>query len=654
MPLLSEVQWAPGRMDEFSSWMTKELTNAQGDRAGLERDWADYIVQWRAKMPNGVKDFPWPGASNLEFPLTAMHADPIYADLLQTTWQPADPFHVKSRRPDRNAHANALRQLLTRLNEDFLDLRNVSMRAFLDLVVLGTCVYKVHWRHTVRKGRDYDENGEIIERHFTESRPIVETIPLQHFWIPANSWDIDPDATVGAARWVAQEFWLTENELNSKKEQVGTLVEPAWNAANVDLVLNHIKDKRSQTGSNDGNVVDNKIQQEDNYIPSSDFKVRLFEIWSRFDVDGDGVDEDVVTLYHLETGLVVRALHNPFLHGKRPFEAARYLPNFGFYGIGVAEVDDWAQTTTTNLLNGLLDNVTLVNSRMFGAPLGSNVDPDEPIYPGKIWFLGEGEKIQEIRMGDVYQSLPQSMFSIMQWADTRVGSNEIRQGNISGLPSRTPATSLIQSLEQGNKRFDMILGNLRDRELGSIGIKTLQLFAQYLREDPVRWTTWLQGALGPQDTKLVLEALTSVSPEELPLQFGVTITATSALANKEADKQAFLGLIQILAQVMPQLLQLTQVIEQSPPGSLTNDTAQRMFAGSVDMLSKLLERFDIENAEDLVPNAQAIIAGLQAQASGINAGTAGLVTPPAPEVGRGAAPSGLGPEQLGALFGIAG
>jgi len=141
-------------------------------------------------------------------------------------------------------------------------------------------------------------------------------------------------------------------------------------------------------------------------------------------IDGDGIEEDLVVIWHQKAREILRATYNPYLHGRRPFSSAPYIPGPGFYGVGIGEADEWAQIIMSRLLNAAVDNTLLANQRMYSVPLGSNISPDEPIYRGKIWPLGPNEKIGEVRLGEVYPSLGQLMGNMMQWAEQRTSVSE--------------------------------------------------------------------------------------------------------------------------------------------------------------------------------------------------------------------------------------
>ena len=644
MPQVESVKWSKGRQAEFKRWFHQQLWNTKGDQSKLVTVWQDQIEQWRAKLPSGVKEFPWPGASNLRFPLTAIHSDPVYADLMQS-FHGADQFwHVSPiYAPQLTPHANALREALTVVDRDYLRLREVNEKAFLYAIILGTGVYKTHWVHSTRRVKDYGEDGAITERLKVTSRPAIEHVPLNHFFLPADAWDIDPDAPVGGAQWVAQKFFLTEGQLNAAVGTIGGYF-PAYDKKAVEIVKSYLSDRPQE------DTVDQKIRQLDEYTPWQSDKAELYEVWMRYDVDGDGIEEDLVVIWHQETETILRATYNPYFHGQRPFENVRFLPGFGFYGIGMAEIDEWAQETMTKLLNAQIDNVMVANTRMYTVPRGMNASND--VFPGKTWAVGPGEQVGEVRLGDIYPSLPTTMTFMLQMAESRVGVSELRQGNISNLPSRTPAATTLTALQEGKNRHDEVMASMR-LPFGRIGVRVLQLVAQYMQEDPQRWQQYFNATLGQTDAALVLEVLAQ-PVSEIGDTFGVVPTATSSAANKEADKQNFVAVLQLVSQIYPQLVQTAMLIEQAPPGSIAAQTALSAYTGGVELLKRLLERFDIQNPEQYVPDLQA----LQQQ------GAAGL--PGQGQIGQQAGPQfaplggffGTGPfqggggRQLGSLIGL--
>ena len=628
---------------EFALWLSDQLAQTVADRSELDRKWANAILQWHATQPTGTASFPWEGAPDLEMPLTAIHSDPVYADLFQTLSAAADYWTPQARRPDRVAHVNAVREAMTALDRRHLKMKRVNARALMDQVILGTAVYKNHWHASNTPRQDYLPDGSIGKVIRRVSAPRIECVPLQRFYFPASSWDLDPEAP-GGTQWQAQEFFKRPAELRALAQGDATL--PGFDKDALAAVLKMEEDRSP--------LVDQTVRQENKYQPFENRKIRFFEVWAKYDANGDGFEEDVVCWFHLESLQILRILHNPFMHGKWPFHVTQYLPNFGIYGKGIAEIDEWAQNMTTILLNAQIHNVLLSNTQMFAAPLGSNIQPGEAIYPGKVWMVAPGEEMKSIQMGQVHPSIFQSLSGMMQFAEMRTGVSEIRQGNLSGLPSRTPATSLLSILREGNKRFDMILNNTRDVH-SEMGLRMFQNVAQHFRDDPLAWKMFFEQALGQQDAAYVLEVL-SGSVASIEESFGVELTATAAQVNKEVEKQSFIGLMQIVGQIGAQLVQVAQLIMQSPPGTPVYETGAAMFTGGVQLLKQLLQRFDIQNPSEYLGNLEAIAAGIQQQSQGagalpaIGGAQAGLMAPPTSA--QGIPPQILMQQQLGSLVGL--
>jgi hypothetical protein len=617
--MLQPVKWKSGRKTDFRLWLQKQIKDTVSDRRPLEKRWKHAIEDWRAKLPDGTLEFPFVGASNVIFPLTAIHSDPVYSDFMATFHASPHFWNTSPRNESNIEKANSLREALRYINEDFLKLRDVNRVGFLYNVVLGSAVYKDHWMDKSHMKMSYDPTGKARLVAKKVSRPAIQHVPLQHFYFPANAVSLDPDHPVAPAQWCAQKFWLTKAQIKAKVVEDGDLL-PGYDKKEVDHVFNFDRTKEEPT--------DEVIQDEGDLNPFEDLKIDLFEVWVRYDADGDGIEEDIVVIYHEPTMSILRATYNPFRHGQRPFEILNYLPTFGPYGMGVAEVNQWAQYTLTKMLNAQVDNALLANTRMFGFPSGSNILPDEPIYPGRQFALGPNEQIQEIRLSDTYPSLPQSMFSFLQWAEQRTGVSELRQGNITGLPDRTPASTVLSILREGNKRFDMIISNMRE-PFTRMGLRLIQNFAQFAKDTPAEqeWMNYFISVMGEEQALQIFEII-QLSPEEIQREFGITTSATSALANQEVEKQSFVAVLQLVSQIYPQLLQTAQLIDQLPPGTTSHETAVSSYVGGIELLQRLLERFEIQNPEMYIPNMQVALQSQMQQGAGMAPpGAGGPVSP---------------------------
>lgn len=560
----------------------------------MESKWRSQIIQHKARVVgDGTCDVPFIGASDMEYPLTASLSDPVYADFLQTLHAPKDFWSVSAIRPDGVEQAKPLQEFLSLVEQRDIKMRRVNRRALLDMVVHGTCIYKDHILHERKKVQDYGMDGSLQDITKIKYQPMVEAVPLRDFFIPAYAWNIDPD-DVGGAPWVAHRFYQSKGQFK-KAAQGGPPYLPAYDKKAATQV------EAWHTNLQGEDIVESIIEQEDEYVPWRKDKIKLFEFWLRFDTGSDGIEEDIVVLWHHEARQVLRAIHVPLAHGKRIFEAGTYLPGFGFYGMGVAEINEWAQLAVSRLLNETINNASLANTVMLGVPLGANIMPDESVYPGKVWPLGPNERISEVRMGQPYSGMFQIINDVLNAAQQRTAVSELRQGDITGLPSRTPASTVMQLMGESNKRFDMMMANLRDGALSNIGSRALQHIIQISKDDP-RYIAFAMQAMGEKDGAIVASILQG-PVQDIEANFGVAVTATNSKVNKEIDKQNLIGLAQFLGQMYPQQMQYAQALVQMGGAGpeLIVGVLQAAYNGTSEMQRRLVEAYDIQNPEQYTP-----------------------------------------------------
>ena len=336
--------------------------------------------------------------------------------------------------------------------------------------------------------------------------------------------------------------------------------------------------------------------------------IELWEVHARFDTTGNGIEDDIVVFWHQESQTVLRATYQTLV---RPYTAVRYLRGDGFYGIGVSEQLEMWQSTVSDVLNFNIDKILLSNAPMFRASEGANVVPNEPIFPGKIWY-GEKDELEPFFMVAPGSFDINTLQAFLQdGAKQRSGLTDLQYGTIGSLPSRTPATTVTQMLQEGNTRFDMSMKDMRIA-LGEVGLRVLQhlqLNAQDVSNNPdgQDYVRLAAKILGEPEGQFVAAAL-MIPHESIELGVGVQLTATSGASNKELMKQSNLALLQLFTQLGPSFIQLAMLAQQ---GGAVGQTAIDLFEGARQLSLRVLEQFDVTNPEEVVPNVQAL---LQAQA----------------------------------------
>jgi hypothetical protein len=349
-------------------------------------------------------------------------------------------------------------------------------------------------------------------------------------------------------------------------------------------------------------------------------EIELWEIHARFGTKSAYEEDDVVVWYHQPTRKIVRAIYGQYHHGKRPYDKIVYFPGDGFWGIGVCEQKEMFQALGSDLMNFTLDNVVLANSRMIVAKQGANIAPGEPIYPWKT-FIAEGNVRDEFAvfpMADIYPSLPMMSQMIASVGEKRTGISDIQLGQMQNLPGRTPATTMMSLLQEGNRRPDLTIRDMRYEGLSQVGLRVLQLCQQYI-SSPVdyqgqRWLQMISDVLGsPEGGEVAQKLMMPLEPVELGV--GVTLTATSGSANKEVERQGALSLLQLAGQVGPQLVQLTQIAMQAQ-GTPIADVAMKVAQSIQTLYARTLEQYDVRDVEDVATLVDAAAAQMEQGAGG--------------------------------------
>ena len=189
--------------------------------------------------------------------------------------------------------------------------------------------------------------------------------------------------------------------------------------------------------------------------------------FGRWDLDDDGLEEEIVARVLVEKKLLCRVRHLqeefPTPTPRRPFAEATFLPVPGeFYGISLLELLEHLHNLTKVLLDQMIDKHTIANSPWGVYRSASGVRPEIiRMAPGELY------PVSNPQTDIVFPALPQQDQSIalnliglvQSWADrtSMQGSLQfggVPQGKASALRTSTNMSSVLQ---QGDARPERIL-----------------------------------------------------------------------------------------------------------------------------------------------------------------------------------------------------
>lgn len=684
--MADSVKWGKGRLSQFVQWIDWELRFGLQSRLSLERQWREWLEMYRAPAKQPIRKFPYEGASNVVLPIAATDIDQLFAKEMQTLHAPNNLWTMEALNERWVDAAHPMQDALSWLDHHLLKMQSVNERVNLEKYKLGTGIYKTSWNYEKRKVWTYNDQGAVIRAQRIVGQPVVDHVKCADFVLPPYSYAIDPDAQ-GGAPWVAERLRINVDRLRSLAFATEPFA-PNWDQEAVNFILKFVESnqpphdvkiqdldylKLGETKTLDFDKSDSESTKNLAGRYARRFDIELWEVHARFPTGGQGfsidpsrpaqkdVDsqDDIVVWYHLPTRRIVRAIYNPYRHGKRPYEKVVMFPSEGFWGIGICEQKETFQTLGSDLMNFTVDNVLLSNSVMLVAKAGANIVAGEPIYPGKIWIV-DGDVRQDfssMQMAQTYPNLPSLAGQVQAMGERRTGISDIQLGNMQELPGRTPATTMLSLLQEGNRRPDLTIKMMREG-LSNVGLRIVQLLQQYTGS-PVdvggkRLLGLMVQALGMPEGMFAAEKL-ATPLEDAALGLGVSLTATSGSANKEVEKQNYVALLQLAGQITPQFIQLISVAQQAA-GTVVGKVALESALGMRELYGRLLEQYDIKNIADVAPDLKTDTQPLQAGANGQSpGGPAGPQGQPGGAMGPGAIAPGLaapssGAPELGGVF----
>lgn len=617
------VQWAGKAKSDAVEYLHAEIVQAIADRQSLENQWFRYLDLYRAPASQPLKRFPFEGAHNYMLPAMAIDTDTLVATFMQSLHAASNIWSIEALNERWVNAAKPMQDFLEVVDHRLLKMFSVNDRAILEMVKLGTGIYKTGWLYESRPIQTYTPQGKRIKGQKVVTQPFVDHVRLTDFLLPSYSFAIQPDEQ-GGAPWVAERIrlspWQFRNLATSKGEFLPQIDPEDVNAilqfeekavTDYQQVVNRQTYQPRATQWGTSNTAAEPAPGLGTGAASPTVRqIELWEVHARIPTSGNELN-DVILLYHLGTRKILRPVYADWLSGERPYDAIRYVRAEGFYGIGVGEQKEMFQMVNSDLMNFALDNLVLGNSTMLAARAGANIAAGEPIYPGKI-LLTDGEPSKEvmgIQLG-TNNANAQAAFQIFSaLGEKRTGVSDIQLGNIQDLPGRTPATTMVSMLQEGKKRPDLTIKRMRYEGLSNVGLKTLQGLQQMLAQPSANadgWLEWTIDLLGLPEGAAVAEKLISPS-ENVAFGLGVSLTATSGSANKEVERQGLTALLQLTTGVAQQVIQLQTLAIQSA-GTPIAQTAILAANGIIELTKRLMEQYDVRNIEDIIPPATAVAA----------------------------------------------
>lgn len=604
MPYPRELNLDSDTEARLISYLREELVRHYFERQIAIDELKTWQQDYWAKPAQEKKTFPFTGAANIVIPLTAIAVETIHARMM-TTLLALRPFlSAKAVGPiGEDAEKPLARLLDTEILSHGSNGRKAIGDALLEGTKFGTMIAKTGWEEITKKAVRPLADGTNEEFPVLIRRgAAIDAVSQARFLFPFTSKDPQLDAWVGEehsegpyrVKLLEESGFLrkgTYEKLYNWVQQASVGTPPA-------LARQYERDQEI-------------LEKRESHWPR---RIDWVELWCAFDVDQDGQEEEIVVHYHIASQQIMSIRYNWYEDLHRPYRTGVYFPvENRWRGIGICKLNEQFQREITTMHRQRLDNATMANMRMIKIHKLSGYGPNEPIFPGKMWFLDDMEHMDSVQMGEVYQSAFANEQGTLIYSQQRTKINELNLGMPQvGTPGT--ATSDLARLQESNKGFDFVMDGVKEF-VGGIACDTLVNIAQF----GVRHSEYLQFAEGAEKLQQILLLPTPLLRDNVIFD----IASISQQRNKIIERQDWIQISQILQNYFTGMLQLAQFSPQLIPVIV-----KRGMLGGTEALKQILESYDVRNIDRIVlTEIERILGDASATAGAVPVEGGGAGTP---------------------------
>ena len=492
--------------------------------------------------------------------------------------------------PAEMAAANMEKMVHDQLDES--SAVSVLRHALFETVLLGTGIIKGPFSYE-QSSHNWIKNEETGENDYSPKTKLVPRIES------VSCWDFYPDPD--AVRIEDAEYVIQRHVYN--RAQVRDLINRPFFREEA------IRESLNMGASYQARGYESSLQDRESTDELNRKRYEVLEFWGMMDSQlaieaGLDLDDDMDELDEVQincwvcNGQIIRLVLNPFTPSRLPYLVCPYEINpYQFFGVGIPENMDDAQTIMNGHARMAIDNLALAGNLVFDIDETMLVPgQDMKVFPGKIFRRQSGMPGQAIH-GVKFPNT--STENLMMFDRFRQLADES-----TGIPSYSHGTTGVQSTTRTAAGMSMLMG------AAALSIKTVIKNIDDFLLRPLGETFFAWNMQFNED-----------SPE-IKGDLHVKARGTSSLMQKEVRSQRLMTFLQVASN------------QNLAP-----------FVRWHSILSEIAKSLDIE-PEKLIndPEKAAIFAKIMGMANGNqqNQGTGGQPT----VATNGAAPAGANPQDI--------
>ena len=323
---------------------------------------------------------------------------------------------------------------------------NVLRHALFEAALLGTGIIKGPFTYE-QSSHNWTKNEETGKNEYTPKTKLVPRIES------VSCWDFypDPDAvTLDDAEYVIQRHVYT-------RSQVRDLMNRPY------FRKEAIRNSLDMGPSYEARGYESSLQDRESTDEFDKNRYEILEFWGTMDTQlameaGLDLDDDMDDMDEVQVncwvcnGTIIRLVLNPFTPTRLPYLVCPYEINpYQFFGVGIPENMDDAQTIMNGHARMAIDNLALAGNLVFDIDETMLVPgQDMKVFPGKIFRRQSGMPGQAIH-GVKFPNT--STENLMMFDKFRQLADES-----TGIPSYSHGTTGVQSTTRTAAGMSMLMG----------------------------------------------------------------------------------------------------------------------------------------------------------------------------------------------------
>jgi hypothetical protein len=450
---------------ELVSRVLEDFRSDDVDRSWLKGKWEKYT-----KTYLGVEDeeiiLPWDGAANVNIPITMIAIETLHPRLYNAIFGMEPIVNVRATEETDVPNEEKLQYFL---NWQLLEHANYrrGIKAAIDdwmrnCSIYGTSILKIRWEEDKQKVINVNEYGEeTVEEIINFSGIVVTPLPIEDFYVPSYAEGVQADE----ADHCIHRCYVPTHVIKAKGK--------AGIYSNVGKELL----SRTMGSSGEKREIQEAIDDETGVVnvgrTGKENRHDLLEWYGRYDLNGDGIDEEIVAVVHRDTSTL---LFKDYLtkvcpNNKRPFIDIHLIRVPGcFYSMGLPQLLEGVQDEINKVHNQRLNHGTITSTPFgFIDPACGLAGEDYTLEPGKLIPLDNPQAnvyFPQFAQTQTIGFQEESLF--LQYFEKLTGASDMamgRQPTVVGATRTATGTQAI--INEGNYRFNLFIDRIK------IGFKEL-------------------------------------------------------------------------------------------------------------------------------------------------------------------------------------